>query len=102
VFDAACRAGGCKDLGPIATSVIGKHAFDRDPILTELRNRSTEERGCGLSTLIDEHRGVRDSRVIIDRHVQAFVAWTGTVGADAGDPVSNAVDLPEPFDVEVK
>jgi hypothetical protein len=113
VSQAELAAGGGVQKRPIGAAVVGHDALDADAVAGEEVDRPPEEAGRRDCLLVDQHLGVGEAAVVVDRDVDelpagvADAAAIGGVGVGglaapvAGDAMAGAQDSAELLDVDV-
>src|SRR6202161_1313346 len=90
--------------GSKARAVVGHDALDLDAEASKEAQGVEQEAQAGASLLVRQDFRIGEPRVVVDRQMHIFPADPASVAlADpvAGDPVTDAIELAELFDVDV-
>ena len=90
-------------MGLVGRAVVAEHPSALDPLAVEPGHSTAQEAHCCRPLLVSQYLDVGQPRGVIHRDMDPFVAGSG--GASfawvAGDPVANAVEPGQLFDVDM-
>src|SRR5215831_3160497 len=101
--DAEFGAGLTPEAGAVSVAVVGEHAFNGYPVLTEPAGSAAEELGAGCGRLGREQLGVGESAVVVDRDVEVLPAGAAAQVAGRGteNPFADGPEAAQLLDVDV-